>query len=116
LLKRAAILLGVLCSFVSPVQASALHGFTVIDVPAGDRLNVRAGPGTGHKVQAAYRNGALLSLTGRCTSLMLDDLAGMDAARKFRHIRAVWCEVWHDPRGDGQFVTGWAKGRFLYPH
>ena len=114
--QRIAIRAALLCLLGTAATASALHGFTVFKVPEGDALNVRAGPSTEHPVQAAYRNGTFLSLTGKCVGLHHDDLGGLTAAEKYSRTRYQWCEIWHDPQGNGQFVTGWAHARYLFPH
>ena len=97
--------------------ASAFHGFTVVNVPEGDVLNARSGPATTHAIQTAYANGANLSLTGSCTEgLKIDSLGGLPQAQKYAQIKSHWCEIWHDPNGSGNFVTGWVYGRYIYPH
>ena len=106
-----------LIALAGPAFAGALHGFTVVNVPEGDVLNARAGPGTAHPVQTAYPNGANLSLTGTCTGgLKIDDLGGLSPAQKYAQIKSSWCQIWHDPDGSGTFVTGWVYGKYIYPH
>jgi uncharacterized protein YraI len=100
----------------APAFGAAFHGFTVVNVPDGDVLNVRSGPGAGHAIQTAYPNGSNLSLTGNCAGLKLDDLGGLSQAQKYAQIKTSWCEIWHDPNGNGAFVTGWVYGRYIYPH
>jgi uncharacterized protein YraI len=97
--------------------AAAFFGFIVANVPEGDVLNARSGPSTAHAVQTAYPNGVNLSLTGTCTGgVKLDDLGGLSQAQKYAQIKSSWCEIWHDPGGSGNFVTGWVYGRYIYPH
>ena len=106
----------VVALFAGTALASAFHGFTVVNVPEGDVLNARGGPGTEHAVQTAYPNGVNLSLTGKCTGVKLDDLGGLPQPQKYAQIKTSWCEIWHDPDGNGNFVSGWVYGKYIYPH
>ena len=115
--SRALVIAGFLSVLAAPAFASAFHGFTVVNVPEGDVLNARTGPGTAFAVQTAYPNGTGLSLTGICTDgLKLDDLGGLTQGQKYAHVKTRWCQIWHDPQGGGAFTTGWVHGRFIYPH
>jgi uncharacterized protein YraI len=114
--SRIALVLAFVCLAPASVLASALFGFTVANVPDGDVLNVRAGPGTAHAIQAAYPNGTQLSLTGTCVGLHLNDLGNLSRAEKYARTRTRWCEIWHDPQNNGTFATGWVHGRYVTPH
>ncbi len=98
-------------------HASTFHAWEVADVAWGDVLNVRKYPASTSQKQAAYPNGTVLQMTGRCTDgLDLDDLAGRSDARKRQAVRYRWCEIWHDPAQNGGFVTGWVYGKYIAPH
>ncbi|RVA59473.1 SH3 domain-containing protein, partial [Mesorhizobium sp. M7A.F.Ca.CA.001.08.1.1] len=67
--------------------------------------------------QAGYPNGTVLQMTGRCTGgINLLDIANQPAWKQAQKIRYRWCEVWHDPVQNGNFVTGWAYGKYIIPH
>lgn len=100
-----------------PSSASAFFAWEVTDVPWGDTLNVRKYPAMYSQKQSAYPNGTVLSMTGRCTDgVELDDIAGLAYWQQRRAVRYRWCEVWHDPANDGNFVTGWVYGRYIRPN
>jgi hypothetical protein len=97
--------------------ASAFSAWQVANVPWGDILNVRAYPAGTSQKQAGYPNGTVLAMTGRCTNdLNLFNIQHLPAAQQAQAVRYRWCEVWHDPRRDGAFVTGWVYGRYIAPH
>ena len=48
-------------------QASVFAAWQVANVPWGDTLNVRKYPANSSAKQAAYPNGAVLQMTGKCT-------------------------------------------------
>lgn len=98
-------------------DAAAFAAWQVVDVPWGDTLNVRKYPASHSQKQSAYPNGAVLQMTGRCTDgLDLFEIAGKSDWSQKQAVRFRWCEVWHDPRQDGEFVTGWVYGRYLAPY
>jgi hypothetical protein len=98
-------------------DASAFVAWEVAGVPWGDTLNVRKYPASQSQKQSAYPNGTVLQMTGRCTEgLNLFDVAGQPESAQKQAVRYRWCEVWHDPRKDGHFVTGWVYGRYIAPH
>jgi len=98
-------------------DASAFVAWKVANLPWGDTLNVRKYPANVSQKQSAYPNGAVLQMTGRCTNgLNLFDISGSPASSQKKAVRYRWCEVWHDPRQDGEFVTGWVYGRYIAPH
>ena len=109
-----AIALGGIGAATLTSNASALEGWQVANVAWGDTLNVRKYPASYSAKQSAYPNGTVLSLTGRCTDgLNLSDLGYGDD--KASAVRFRWCEVWHDPAQNGNFVTGWVYGKYIRP-
>ena len=98
-------------------QASVFAAWQVANVPWGDTLNVRKFPANSSAKQAAYPNGTVLQMTGKCTDgLNLLDIANKPAWKQAQQVRYRWCEIWHDPAQNGQFVTGWVYGKFIRPH
>lgn len=97
-------------------KAATFAAWVVAGVPAGDTLNVRRFPAATSRKQAAYPNGTVLQLTGRCTGgVNVKDIAGRPKAKQAAAVRQQWCEIWHDPARDGRFVTGWVYGRYIRP-
>jgi hypothetical protein len=95
-------------------HATAFAAWQVTNVPFGDTLNVRKYPAGSSQKQAAYPNGAVLQMTGKCTGgTNLLDIATQPAWKQERTIRYRWCEVWHDPARNGDFVTGWVYGKYI---
>ena len=114
LLLAAAILAG--CA--GAASSSAFFGWRVAGVAAGDVLKARAFPSASSKVQAAYVNGTNLSLTGTCTGgLDMDQnwFAKLGWTGKRAAVRYRWCQIWHDPKHNGQFKAGWVYGKFIAP-
>ena len=100
----------------SRASASAFVAWEVANVPWGDTLNVRAYPSGKSRKQAAYPNGTPMQMTGRCTgNVDLFDISGMPDWLQAQEVRYQWCEVWHDPARDGNYVTGWVYGRYIAP-
>ncbi len=98
-------------------SAAAFSAWQVANVPWGDTLNVRKYPAATSQKQSAYPNGTVLQMTGRCTGgLNLFDISGQAAWSQAKAVRSRWCEVWHDPRHNGQFTTGWVYGRYIRPY
>ncbi|TIT55382.1 MAG: SH3 domain-containing protein, partial [Mesorhizobium sp.] len=54
-------------AFVGQSHATAFAAWQVSDLPFGDTLNARKYPSGSSQKQAAYPNGTVLQLTGRCT-------------------------------------------------
>ncbi|MEI9428777.1 SH3 domain-containing protein [Mesorhizobium sp. Cs1299R1N3] len=102
--------------FAGQSHATVFAAWQVANVPFGDTLNVRKYPlGTSQK-QAAYPNGTVLQMTGRCTGgINLLDIANQSAWKQRQMVRYRWCEIWHDPARNGVFVTGWAYGGYIAP-
>lgn len=97
-------------------DATVFAAWQVANVPWGDTLNVRKYPASTSQKQAAYPNGAPLQMTGRCTQgLNLHDIAHWPHWKQAQAVRYRWCELWHDPARDGNFVTGWVYGRYIRP-
>lgn len=98
-------------------NAAAFAAWQVANVPWGDTLNVRKYPSGTSQKQAAYPNGAVLQMTGRCTGgVNLLDIVNKPDWKQAELIRFRWCEVWHDPAQNGKFVTGWVYGKYIRPH
>ncbi|MCV3210469.1 SH3 domain-containing protein [Mesorhizobium sp. YC-39] len=98
-------------------HATVFAAWQVTNVPFGDTLNVRKYPSGASQKQAAYPNGAVLQMTGKCTGgINLLDIANQPAWKQEQKIRYRWCEVWHDPAQNGNFVTGWVYGKYITPH
>jgi predicted MFS family arabinose efflux permease len=101
-----------------PATASAFFGWRVAGVAANDVLKVRAYPSSTSKVQAAYVNGTNLSMTGTCTGgLHMDQtwFAKLGWSGKRAAVRYRWCQIWHDPKQNGQFKAGWVYGKYIAP-
>jgi hypothetical protein len=98
-------------------QATVFAAWQVANVAWGDTLNVRKYPAHSSQKQAAYPNGTVLQMTGRCTDgLNLLDIANKPDWKQAQLVRYRWCEVWHDPAQNGQFVTGWVYGKYIRLH
>jgi hypothetical protein len=99
------------------VQATVFAAWQVAHVPDEDTLNVRKYPSGTSQKQAAYPNGTVLQMTGRCTGgINLLDISSQPAWKQEQKIRYRWCEVWHDPAHNGSFVTGWIYGKYIEPY
>ncbi|MCV3239992.1 SH3 domain-containing protein [Mesorhizobium sp. ZC-5] len=97
--------------------AATFAAWEVANVPFGDALNVRKFPSSGSQKQGAYPNGTVLQMTGRCTGgVDLLDIANQPDWKQKQKVRQRWCEVWHDPSQNGNFVTGWVYGKYIAPH
>jgi hypothetical protein len=96
--------------------ASTFAAWRVADVAANDLLNVRAWPSSQSRALVGYPNGAVLSMTGRCTGgVRLGEIQRLPAWRQRQIARRQWCEVWLDPHGTGAFRNGWVYGRYIRP-
>jgi len=105
-----------LVAAVAPSGASAFFAWSVVDVPPGDTLNVRAWPSSKSQILVAYPNGTVLSMTGKCTGgVNLDAIAGWPAWKQREAVRYQWCETWIDPYGNGQYRSGWVYGKYIQP-
>ena len=99
-----------------PSAATVFAAWEVANVAWGDTLNVRKYPANYSQKQAAYPNATALQMTGRCTGgLNLLDIGHWPRWKQAQAARYRWCEVWHDPARDGNFVTGWVYGRYINP-
>lgn len=104
-------------AFSSQSHATVFAAWQVAGVPFGDTLNARKYPSNGSQKQAAYPNGTVLQMTGRCTGgANLLDIARQPQWKQRQAIRYRWCEVWHDPTQNGHFVTGWVYGKYIAPY
>jgi hypothetical protein len=104
-------------AFAGQSHATVFAAWQVANVPFGDTLNVRKYPSGTSQKQAAYPNGTVLQMTGRCTgAINLLDIANQPAWKQEQTVRYRWCEVWHDPAQNGNFVTGWVYGKYITPH
>lgn len=103
--------------FAAESRAAAFSAWEVGKVPWGDTLNIRKFPSNGSQKQAAYPNGNVLKMTGRCTGgVDLRDIGHLPAWKQEQRVRYSWCQVWHDPAQDGRYVTGWVYGRYITPY
>ena len=104
---------------LATVQATAatFAAWQVANVPFGDTLNVRKYPSSNSQKQAAYPNGTVLQMTGKCTGgVNLLDISGQPEWKQEQLVRYRWCQIWHDPAQNGNFVTGWVYGRYIEPY
>jgi hypothetical protein len=98
----------------STSQASAFAAWQVTNVPWGDLLNARKYPSPSSQKQAAYANGTVLSMTGPCTNgVDLQDIQGLPSWKQRALVKNAWCQMWHDPKGNGHYVTGWVRMKFM---
>ena len=115
-LAAAAVAISTLAGTIGAAHAATFVAWKVADVPWGDTLNVRKYPASNSQKQSAYPNGSVLQMTGRCTAgVDLFELSGDPAWAQRQAVRYRWCEVWHDPRQNGHYVTGWVYGKFIRP-
>ncbi len=119
LVKRAfaaAAALGVVAS-AGVAQGAAFAAWQVSNLPHGDTLNVRKHPANSSQKQAAYPNDTVLQMTGKCTGgVNLFDIATQPNWKQEQLVRYRWCQVWHDPAQNGDFVTGWVYGKYITPY
>lgn len=54
-------------AFAGQTHATVFSAWQVANVPFGDTLNIRKYPSGTSQKQAAYPNGTVLQMTGRCT-------------------------------------------------
>jgi hypothetical protein len=98
----------------STSQASAFAAWQVTNVPWGDLLNARKYPSPQSQKQAAYPNGTVLSMTGPCTNgVDLQSIQGLPSWKQRALVKNAWCQMWHDPKGNGHYVTGWVRMKFM---
>lgn len=103
--------------FAAESHAAAFSAWEVSKVPWGDTLNIRKFPSNGSQKQAAYPNGKVLQMTGRCTGgVDLRDISRLPEWKQERLVRYSWCQVWHDPAQNGNYVAGWVYGRYITPY
>ncbi|MCP4383878.1 MAG: SH3 domain-containing protein [Hyphomicrobiales bacterium] len=100
----------------SSLKAAAFYAWSIVDVPPGDTLNVRAWPSSKSQILVAYPNTTVLSMTGKCTGgVSLDIISGWPAWKQRQAVRYEWCETWIDPYGNGAFRMAWVYGKFIQP-
>ena len=98
-------------------QATTFVAWEVANVPFGDTLNVRKYPASTSQKQAAYPNGTVLQMTGKCTGgVNLLDITTQPAWKQENAVRYRWCQIWHDPAQNGNFVSGWVYGKYISPY
>lgn len=103
-------------AFTGQSHATVFAAWQVANVPFGDTLNARKYPSGESQKQAAYPNGTVLQMTGKCAGgINLLDIAGQPHWKQEQKIRYRWCEIWHDPAQNGHFVTGWVYGKYITP-
>ena len=108
---RTAAALAIAAVGLATVQATAatFAAWQVTNVSFGDTLNVRKYPSGESQKQAAYPNGTVLQMTGKCTGdVNLLDISGHPEWKQKQLVRYRWCQIWHDPAQNGNFVTGWS--------
>ena len=97
-------------------RASAFVAWEVADIDDDDVLMVRADPSAGSRILVGYPAGVRLSMTGQCTGdVRLDDIQTMPEDTQREMVSSIWCEVWLDPYGTGEFRSGWVYGRYIRP-
>lgn len=103
--------------FAGRSEAAVFAAWEVANVPWGDTLNIRKYPSGTSQKQAAYPNGTVLQMTGRCTGGGPDllDIAHLADWKQMQAVRYRWCEVWHDPAKNNKFATGWVYGKYIRP-
>lgn len=116
-MTRAVLLAAVACGLLAAVPARAeFFGWQVANVESWDVLNVRAAPNSAAGILVGYPNATPLSLTGTCTGgLKLDNINGWPKHQQALAVRYRWCEAWIDPRGDGNWRSGWVYGKYIAP-
>ena len=117
LIAAAASLLAAIAAPASTTSASAFSAWEVANVSYGDVLNVRRWPSAQSQIRAAYPNGTVLSLTGKCKDApnYLDQIAHYSPAYQAELVRFMWCEVWHDPTQSGAYEPGWIYMKYARP-
>ena len=116
-LIRSSVLAAAFGVLATTAQATTFAAWQVANVSWGDTLNVRKYPASHSQKQAAYPNGTVLHMTGRCTGgVDLFAISGHSPWAQSQAVRYRWCEVWHNPKNDGDFVTGWVYGRYIQPY
>ena len=101
----------------APSWSTTFAAWEVAGVPFGDVLNVRKYPASNSQKQGAYPNGTILQMTGKCTGeINLLDIGGLPEWKQRQTVRLLWCQVWHDPARNGDFVGGWVYGKYIAPH
>jgi hypothetical protein len=109
-------LMSAVTGYAISAHATVFSAWQVANVAWDDTLNVRKFPSPKSQKQAAYPNGTVLAMTGRCTDgVNLFDIETLPKWQKAQAVRYRWCEVWHDPARDGNYVTGWVYGRYIVP-
>lgn len=102
---------------VGHAQATVFAAWEVTNVAYGDTLNVRKYPSSKSQKQSAYPNGTILQMTGKCTEgVDLLDISTQPEWKQRQLVRYNWCQVWHDPAQDGNFVAGWVYGKYISPY
>lgn len=105
-----------LSSVAATAQASSFTNWQVAGVSFGDTLNVRKYPANSSQKRAAYPNGKILQMTGRCTGGV--DLARIQRLPEWKQkeaARTQWCEVTHSPMDGRRSETGWVYGKYIAP-
>ncbi|MBX3581271.1 MAG: SH3 domain-containing protein [Rhizobiaceae bacterium] len=117
-IMKTTILLALLsCVAALQAKANTFVAWQVSDVPFGDTLNVRKYPSSSSQKQSGYPNGTVLQMTGKCTGgVDLFEISGQSEAKQRQAVRYRWCQIWHDPAKDGDFVTGWVYGKYIAPY
>jgi hypothetical protein len=115
-MRKPAFLLATVVTLALPADApaGAFFGWQVTGVRSSDVLNIRSYPNNEATILTGYRNGAPISLTGRCTGgVLLDRIAGEPDWRQRQAVRYRWCEVVLG-EGEGDRI-GWVYGKYIRP-
>ncbi|MEL6920854.1 MAG: SH3 domain-containing protein [Pseudomonadota bacterium] len=98
-------------------NASAFIAWQVTDVAWNDTLNVRRWPAAHSQKRAAYPNGTVLQMTGKCKDAphLLDQISHLPAAIQRQAVRYKWCEVYHSPANNGAYEPGWVYMKYVKP-
>jgi hypothetical protein len=100
----------------APSHGATFTAWQITDVASGDTLNVRKYPSSNSQKQSAYPNGTILQMTGKCSGgINVMHISGQPAWKQRQQVRFSWCQIWHDPAQNGNFVTGWVYGRYIKP-
>lgn len=103
--------------FAGQSRAAAFAAWEIANLPFGDTLNIRKYPSNASQKQAAYPDGAVLQMTGKCTGgVDLFDIQHLPEWKQQQRVRYLWCQVWHDPAQNGHFVAGWVYGKYITPY
>ena len=99
-----------------PAISSVFTAGTVTAIAPNDGLNIRKWPGANSRIIGVYGLNELISLTGRCKSIITNVSFRIDgygsAGWRYAEMKkaSVWCQVMTD---DAEL--GWARGKYIWP-